>query len=674
MIIKLRRSALLLLMLIFLTLPAACGGPGTQGATSGRVLLWHAWSGPEAAALESILTRFRDLNPDVQIQVRSFVDENAMLEEFRIAAASGLGPDLLLSSSPYLRDLAEDGLIDDISLALSEEELARYVPPALATLAFNDGLYGVPESQYTMVLYYNQTLVDAPPASLKELLEDVEAGAIVLIGTQFADAFWGVQAFGGRLFDDDGRVILDQGGFANWLAWLTDARDLPGVVLDSNRQALQQRFIEGEVAYYVGSSQELIDLQEAMGENVVGVTALPAGPLGPAGPFMNTRALFFSAVSSANQRRLALDLAKFITNSEQSSTLLREANHVPANQGVRINPRLNPLVNEIAKQTRTAVPMLNTDRMQTVLDMAADIYTRVVEGVLGPAEAASALTQSINDANDIPASQQPVAICQDVGSLQILNAWEAPRQAWLTELAGQYRRICPAIILDVIEVTAEEVLTMAEDDPAALEGYQMIAGSQLLLAQLADTEHLLRLDNVISADDLQRFRPVSLQAMAVDESLYGIPALVDVNALYHNTELVPDPARTLSELRAEADTGVPVMLETGFVPAFWGIGAMGGALVGDEAYTPAQFVDSFAAWLEWLSETRAQTPALLTDEHAALLDAFISGESAYLISDLRPLATLQATLGDSFTRDDPAGRPRRSGAAAGCCGRLYVRT
>ena len=49
-----------------------------------------------------------------------------------------------------------------------------------------------------------------------------------------------VQAFGGRLFGEEYRVILDRGGFANWLAWLKDARDTPGMILDSNREGIAQ--------------------------------------------------------------------------------------------------------------------------------------------------------------------------------------------------------------------------------------------------------------------------------------------------------------------------------------------------------------------------------------------------------------------------------------------------
>lgn len=48
---------------------------------------------------------------------------------------------------------------------------------------------------------------------------------------RFNRVFWGTQAFGGSLFDDTGRTILNEGGFANWLRWLRAAQDTPGVVL-----------------------------------------------------------------------------------------------------------------------------------------------------------------------------------------------------------------------------------------------------------------------------------------------------------------------------------------------------------------------------------------------------------------------------------------------------------
>ncbi len=669
----------LVIIALFLIGAAAGCAPGVAeddpGGLDGRVLLWHAWQEPESEALMSIVERYRELNPDVQVQVRAFEDEDTMLDAFSSATASGLGPDLLLAASTHLRRLANSGQIADIHHQVSPEVMARYVPSALATLESNGALYGLPESQNTMVLFYNRDLVDQPPADLDEMLEQLEEGALVLMGTNFIDAFWGVQAFGGRLFDENGQVILDQGGFANWLAFLRDARDLPGMIMDSNRQVLLQRFAENGVEYYVGKASELAQLQAALGEETVGIAPLPQGPLGPAGPFMETRAFFFSRVSSPNQRRLALDLAEFVTNAEQNASLLRNASHVPANQDVRINPRLNPLVNAIARQARTAIPLPTDQAMQTVLDLAGDVYVRVLEGITAPAEAAAETTRAVNRANGLAESTLSGSLCRDVGSLRILNTWGSQRTERLNELARAYRRVCPGVILNVDNATPEEAIALISADSNGRKDYHLFTGSQELLALLAEDDQILGLDGVVDANALQRFRPVALRAMQVDEKLFGIPAVMDISALYVNNALAPEPARTLGEVRAEAENGVPVAFEAGFVPAFWGVGAMGGDIILEDEYQLEEFSRGFVDWLAWLKELQETTPAVITGDGAALTAAFTRGESAYLVGGLGLInewdGILDANVSTAILPAGPGG-PARSLAPVD--GFMFART
>jgi maltose-binding protein MalE len=669
----------LVIVALLLTGVAAGCAPGVSddesGGLDGRVLLWHAWQEPESEALLGIVERYRELNPDVQVQVRDFADEEAMLDAFATASASGLGPDLFLAASTHLRKLANSGQIADIHNEVSPDVLARYVPSALATLESNGALYGLPESQNTMVLFYNRNLVDAPPADLDEMLDQLEEGALVLMGTNFIDAFWGVQAFGGRLFDENGQIILDQGGFANWLAYLRDARDLPGMIMDSNRQVLLQRFAEGGVEYYVGKASELVQLQAALGEAAVGIAPLPQGPLGPAGPFMETRAFFFSRVSSSNQRDLALDLAAFVTNAEQNASLLREASHVPANQDVRINPRLNPLVNAIARQARTAIPLPTDQTMQTVLDLAGDVYVRVLEGITAPAEAAVETTRAVNLANGLAESTLSESLCRDVGSLRILNTWGSLRTERLDELVRAYRRVCPGVILNVDNATPDEAIALIQADPNGRGDYHLFTGSQELLALLVEDDQILALDGVVDANALQRFRPVALRAMQVDEKLFGIPAVMDISALYVNNTLAPEPARTLGEVRAEAENGVPVAFEAGFVAAFWGVGAMGGDIIMEDEYQLEEFSRGFVDWLAWLKELQETTPALITSDGAALTMAFTRGESAYLVGGLGLLNELDGVLDTNIsTAILPAGPGGPARSLAPVDGFMFART
>ncbi len=387
------------LMAAFALLLAGCGaGPQTDsnGNVSGRVLLWHSWNEAEAAVLSQIIERFMEINPDATVMIQGFDSVEEMLQEFETDAPSGLGPDLMFAPSDAVRSLVDQGLLRPIDQAMADTEMERYLRGAVESMTVNDRLYGLPISLSTTVLYYNKRLVDSPPETLSDLIGEADAGRFVAMPDDFSNTFWGIQAFGGELFDEDGRVILDRGGFANWLAWLKTARDLPGILLDSDITVLQERFLEGDAAYYIGSSQDLQTFEAGLGEDALGVVPLPSGPIGPAGPLLGVEGLLFSSASSEGQAELALALAKFVTNPEQSALLMREVQRIPASQSLNINPSLMPVMNNLSIQSRNSVALPNTGEVDTLLEMVSAIYDRVLEGLIDPAAAATDVTATAN--------------------------------------------------------------------------------------------------------------------------------------------------------------------------------------------------------------------------------------------------------------------------------------
>ncbi len=681
----------LLLCLLPLLLLTSCGRPETNGTLGGRMLLWHTWSNGDAAALNDVLTTFQEIHPDVTIKQQQFADMEDMLTQFQVAADAGLGPDLLIAPGQQVRPLADAGLLSPIEAALDEPTVQRYDPAALDSLRYANGLFGLPTTMDTLVLYYDTTLVEQPAATLDALLAEAAQGRVVAMSTNFTDAFWGVQAFGGSLFDADHRVILDRGGFANWLAWLKEARDAPGMLLDSSREVLRNRFIEGNVAYYVGYASEysmIIDgtpEQKAnaandndapppgKAEEAVGVAMLPTGPTGGAAPFLTVQAFLFSAVSSDNQRTLALELAKFVTNAEQQSTLMRETRLIPANNRVRVNPRLNPLVAVFTAQARAAVPILNIPEMDAVFRFGGDAYTRVLEGVLDPAEASTTVTAAINEANNVEAVAATGLQCNSVGTLYIGYLLGQRREAALTTLLDRLHRDCPSIIVNALPIAFEPAtVTLTGDTPnplptavdaatldatAADEVSARLATAlaaegrlDLLLVPhrwiptLVAKEQLRDLSSMIDAETLQRYRPVAVDAMRYQGGLYGLPMSVNLDALYYNRNLVVEPARTLDEVQQQAAAGIPVALDYTFRHAYWGIPAFGGQLLdaqGQLALSPS----SVTNWLQWLQHMRDEANLQLLAERSVLLTSFLEQKSAYYIAGPELLQQLQGTLG-----------------------------
>jgi len=631
------------LLLIVLLVTTACGDAEATTAVRGRMLLWHTWQAGDAEALNALLNTFRAIHPDVVVKEQRFPTVDEMLTQFRNAAAAGLGPDLLLAPGEQVRALATAGLIDPIDPRVDETLLQRYMPATLDALRFADQLYGLPATLDTLVLYYDKRQVERPATTLDELLAAASAGQGVAISTNFVDAFWGVQAFGGRLFDDAGRVILDRGGFANWLAWLQEARNAPGMILESNREVFRANFATAQIAYYVGYASELAFLQEGIAAEQLGVTLLPAGPNGSAGPFLTVQAFQFSTVSSANQRELALELATFLTNAEQQSTLMRRTGFVPTNSRVRINARLNPLMASFVAQARTALPLPNVPQMDAVLRLGGDAYTRVLEGLLEPAEAAIAVTTAINEANGLEVTAAPRDECQGVGTLYLGYALTGRMADALATTIAELRQDCPTIFVSARPVTQAEAAQQLRTPLAANGRLDFLLVPQTWIVDLVAQGQLLELTTLVDAETLQRYRPIAVDGLRYQGGLYGLPAAMELDALYYNRQLVNQPARTLDELRTQARSGIPIALEAAFRSGFWGIAAFGGQLF-DQNLRLTLDQAGLAPWLAWLAASR-DAGITLTLDRSLLRTRFVAGESAYYVAGPDEARTLQEQLG-----------------------------
>ena len=171
---------------------------------------------------------------------------------------------------------------------------------------------------------------------------------------------WGVSAFGGKLFTPEGRVILDEGGMADWLKWLAEAQTNVEVIIAKNSDALRARFAAGEVAYLIDRPQALAELEQALA-GTLRVARLPAGPVNDAAPLLLTTGFAFRNGISTAQTQLASAFVAYATNLESQTRLVEAARLLPANIAVPIAPT-DPLA-VFAEQAGTSVPYPNRAQM-----------------------------------------------------------------------------------------------------------------------------------------------------------------------------------------------------------------------------------------------------------------------------------------------------------------------
>ena len=399
---KIRRAIWLLFILLSASFSSGCRAPLPAGAQSGRVLLWHSFNETETPVLNQILQQYQEIHPQTRI-ISVMVPAAEMQRRYQETADLGLGPDLFIGSSDWVRELADAGLIR--GLERGDWGGNDYLAAAVLALRYQERLYGLPLSLQPVALFYNRDLVAAPAATLTEWLQQAEAGQRIALSPRFRQMYWGIGLFGDVLFNTAEDFELRDSGFDPWLDWLKTAQESPGVILLRDETTLQNLFIQEQVAYYVARPPVIPALTAAMAAGKLAVAPLPSLPGRRATPLLPVDAVMLNTASSQRQQRLALSLAQFLTNPEQSLIFLREAGRVPANRQVRVDARVYPLLAGFVAQSQSAVVIPNWIDLPAFTALGDAVYSNVLAGVLSPAAAVCQFGLDVARTQSIPLTE-----------------------------------------------------------------------------------------------------------------------------------------------------------------------------------------------------------------------------------------------------------------------------
>ena len=380
--------------------PAQPTATSTPASIAGTVTLWHSWAGADGDALNAMLDAAAQRYPELTVQTL-FVAYDDLVQAYVSAVQNGGGPDLILAPNQWLGDLVQAQAV----LALDEQQLGsaldEFWPATRDSMRWQGALYGLPTNFELVSLYYNQSYIEphAMPATTDELLTLVQTNPLLGIGlyNSLYQLYWGIPAYGGQLFDDNGVAVLDQSsGTADYLNWLVAMNETPGNFVDSDYGMLLDRFKKGEFTFFVDGPWSIDELRGALGENLA-VAQLPAGPSGPALPWLSADGVFLNPASSAQQQRLALALALHLTNVESGAALAQIAHRLPANKKVVIDD--DPLLAGFMRQAEFAAPMPLIPEMNEVWGYGGDMLIKALNGVAEANEVVQETTTLINEAN-----------------------------------------------------------------------------------------------------------------------------------------------------------------------------------------------------------------------------------------------------------------------------------
>ena len=325
------------LVLIASVLLTACGGGASK--TKGEVTFWHAYGtgSAEEIALGKILEQAKTDMPNITINVLQ-VPFNDIYNKYRTDVASGAGPDMFIAPNDSLGDDARNGLIADIT-ELAAGKLGDYSKVSVDGMSVDGKLYGIPESLKAVVFWYNKDMIATPPATTAELQALMEGGTEISISFGCYHHFGWFGAYGGKIFDENWKVVADQGtGVADAMTFLNDIYQISKAEgWPKNDGDGLAPFTEGKAAAITNGNWAMGDYRKALGDKL-GVAPLPAGPAGPATPFLGVDGFYFNP-NSVN-KEAALEVALYLTGKAAQEMMMNEAGHAPANTTVTVTDAL----------------------------------------------------------------------------------------------------------------------------------------------------------------------------------------------------------------------------------------------------------------------------------------------------------------------------------------------
>lgn len=376
------------------TAPGQATSAPAAGATT--LTIWHGQTGAEADALAQAVQKFQAANPNVKVSLLA-VPFNQLKNKFTTEASTGGGPDLLVGPKDWIGELAQAGLVSALDGMSDKIGLSSLNAAAVNANKFQGKVWAFPESTEAMALWYNTDKIKTPPKDSDELLKLAQDNGLALNSGFYQDMGF-IAAYGGKLFDDTQKCVLDQAsGTAAALDWLKTAKAAKGVMTDSDGAKLDAAFKDGQVAMVFNGPWATGDYEKALGQGKVAVA--PPITMKPNGstfaPFLGTKNFFLSANSKGDAQTAAVNFLNFLSQPD-TQAIFASVGHIPSNPKTQA---ADPVIGQFVTQTQSSTYFPNEPEMGAVWTPAGDMITKVLEGKASAADAAKAACATINQAN-----------------------------------------------------------------------------------------------------------------------------------------------------------------------------------------------------------------------------------------------------------------------------------
>jgi multiple sugar transport system substrate-binding protein len=379
--------------------------PGTLSFSSSAV-------GNEARVVRQQLARFESRTPGVHVDLRVTPDAADTRHQLYVQWLNGRAerPDVLQLDVIWAAEFAAAGWILPLDrFAPSTED---FFTAALEAARWRGRLYAVPWFVDVGLLYWRTDLMKEPPASLAGLrvaaMDDVGrrrvSMGLVWQGARYEGLITvfleHLAAFGGRILDDAGGVVVDSPRAVEALTFMRDAiwtdEWVPSSVLTWQEEQVRFAFQAGEAGFMRNWPYAWTLLQDPVQSKVAGRIAIapfPAGPHGVPAAALGGSQLAINRYSAEPER--AWQLVQFLAAPEQMAERAREASQLPARRSVYDDPAVSAALGLPSSSIRHALDSAVARPVTPVYSELSDILQlRLHRALTRQQDPASALTEA----------------------------------------------------------------------------------------------------------------------------------------------------------------------------------------------------------------------------------------------------------------------------------------
>jgi maltose-binding protein MalE len=366
------------------------------------VVLWHSYTGAEKDALVEALQQLNAAKtlPPVELVA---VPYDVFADKITNAIPNGNGPDLMIFAHDRIGDWHRAHLIEPIEYFVDEALADRFAREAVAAMAYDGSLFGLPLAVKSVALFYRTDLIDVPPTTTDEMVAlgrartNRRAGAYGLVYDNvdlYGHAPW-LHGFGGKVFADDGSLTIATAEAEAALSFARQLASADGIVPpESSGTMIATLFNEGKVAMAISGPWFLADIRDQVPWSV---TTLPVvSDTGrPAAPFLGAEGVLMSA--RARDKARAFQVMAAMTSDASAVLRARRARQVVPNRAAHEveDLRADPVMAAFRRQLERAVVMPATPAMRLVWTPYKTALQRVIERGEDPSAALAATQREV---------------------------------------------------------------------------------------------------------------------------------------------------------------------------------------------------------------------------------------------------------------------------------------